>query len=138
MGSLVLEKMLQEREILIYVMKKISFKEIDKLLDDRFVYDLIRIYDSTKDLELKVIISIIHLMRALSKEKVFTLFTSKLMLSNCLEKIDFWERKVDTSAFSRIKTKEDGLEWLKNNLVGKIITIKRYGRSKISVSDLLS
>lgn len=119
-------------------MKKISFKKIDKLLDDRFVYDLIRIYDSTKDLELKVIISIIHLMRALSKEKVFTLFTSKLMLSNCLEKIDFWERKVDTSAFSRIKTKEDGLEWLKNNLVGKIITIKRYGRSKISVSDLLS
>lgn len=77
-------------------------------------------------------------MRALSKEKVFTLFTSKLMLSNCLEKIDFWERKVDTSAFSRIKTKEDGLEWLKNNLVSKIITIKRYGRSKISVSDLLS
>lgn len=118
-------------------MKKISFKEIDKLLDDRFIYDLIRI-DSTKDLELKVIISIIHLMRALSKEKVFTLFTLKLMLSNCLEKIDFWERKVDTAAFSRIKTKEDGLEWLKNNLVGKIITIKRYGRSKISVSDLLS
>lgn len=45
-----------------------------------------------------------------------------------------WSNEVDLNSVSSIKTKEDLAIWLKNNLVGKIITLKRYGKNNDFVS----
>lgn len=48
--------------------------------------------------------------------------------------IDGWSNEVDLNSVSSIKTKEDLAIWLKDNLVGKIITLKRYGKNNDFVS----
>lgn len=51
-----------------------------------------------------------------------------------IEMIDGWSNEVDLNSVSSIKTKEDLAIWLKDNLVGKIITLKRYGKNNDFVS----
>lgn len=48
--------------------------------------------------------------------------------------IDGWSNEVDLNSVRSIKTKEDLAIWLKNNLVGKIITLKKYGKNNDFVS----
>lgn len=51
-----------------------------------------------------------------------------------IKMIDGWSNEVDLNSVSSIKTKEDLAIWLKDNLVGKIITLKRYGKNNDFVS----
>lgn len=45
-----------------------------------------------------------------------------------------WSNEVDLNSLGSIKTKEDLAIWLKDNLVGKIITLKKYGKNNDFVS----
>lgn len=45
-----------------------------------------------------------------------------------------WSSEIDLNSIGSIKTKEDLAIWLKDNLVGKIITLKKYGKNNDFVS----
>ena len=90
----------------------------------------------TKDPELKAIISLILLAETVSNGAIITL--KKLTFATALEGVDLWRGKVNTRSYAKIKTIGDLKEWLRCNLVGKLITVKRYGKNKVRVIDLLS
>lgn len=45
-----------------------------------------------------------------------------------------WSGEIDTGSVGSIKTHEDLARWLRDNLVGKIITLKRYGKNNDFIS----
>jgi hypothetical protein len=99
-------------------------------------YKQIIIGNLTRDPELKAIISLILLAETVSNGAIITL--KKLTFATALEGVDLWRGKVNTRSYAKIKTIGDLKEWLRCNLVGKLITVKRYGKNKVRVIDLLS
>lgn len=112
----------------------ISFSDFEWLLENRAQLNLLRKFNYTEDLELKVIISMI-----LYAEEILNgvVTMEKLTFAFSLERVGFWKGKVDIESYRRIKTIEDLKEWLRDNLVGKYITVKRYRKNMIKVIDLL-
>lgn len=114
----------------------ISFADFEYILENRVEFNLLSKFNRTKDPELKAIISLILLAESISNGAIITL--KKLTFATALEGIDLWRGKVNTRSYAKIKTIGDLKEWLRCNLVGKLITVKRYGKNKVRVIDLLS
>lgn len=115
-------------------MKKISFQEIDEILKNNLEGDIIRAFNSTKDPELKIIFATIRLINGIVK-KQSQLSILKLSVISCLKRANFRNEKVDINIFLNAETKEEIIEWLGDNLVGKVITIKRG--NKFMISDFI-
>lgn len=114
----------------------ISFADFEEILENRAELNLVSKFNRTKDPELKAIISLILLAETVSNGAIITL--KKLTFATALEGVDLWRGKVNTRSYAKIKTIGDLKEWLRCNLVGKLITVKRYGKNKVRVIDLLS
>lgn len=89
----------------------ISFADFEYILENRVEFNLLSKFNRTKDPE--------------------------LTFATALEGIDLWRGKVNTRSYAKIKTIGDLKEWLRCNLVGKLITIKRHGKNEVRVIDLL-
>lgn len=113
----------------------ISFADFEYILENRVEFNLLSKFNRTKDPELKAIISLILLAESISNGAIITL--KKLTFATALEGIDLWRGKVNTRSYAKIKTIGDLKEWLRCNLVGKLITIKRHGKNEVRVIDLL-
>lgn len=113
----------------------ISFADFEYILENRVEFNLLSKFNRTKDLELKAIISLILLAESISNGKRIIL--KRLMFATALEGIDLWRGKVNIRSYAKIKTVGDLKEWLRYNLVGKLITIKRHGKNEVRVIDLL-
>lgn len=113
----------------------ISFADFEYILENRVEFNLLSKFNRTKDSELKAIISLILLAESISNGKRITL--KRLMFAIALEGIDLWRGKVNIRSYAKIKTVGDLKEWLRYNLVGKLITIKRHGKNEVRVIDLL-
>lgn len=111
----------------------ISFADFEYILENRVEFNLLSKFNRTKDPELKAIISLILLAESISNGAIITL--KKLTFAT--EGIDLWRGKVNTRSYAKIKTIGDLKEWLRCNLVGKLITIKRHGKNEVRVIDLL-
>lgn len=117
----------------------ISFADFEEILENRAEFNLVSKFNRTKDPELKAIISLILLAETVSNGAIITIITlKKLTFATALEGVDLWRGKVNTRSYAKIKTIGDLKEWLRCNLVGKLITVKRYGKNKVRVIDLLS
>lgn len=115
--------------------KMISFADFEYILENRVEFNLLSKFNRTKDPELKAIISLILLAESISNGAIIAL--KKLTFATALEGIDLWRGKVNTRSYAKIKTIGDLKEWLRCNLVGKLITIKRHGKNEVRVIDLL-
>lgn len=104
----------------------ISFADFEEILENRAEFNLVSKFNRTKDPELKAIISLILLAETVSNGAIITL--KKLTFATALEGVDLWRGKVNTRSYAKIKTIGDLKEWLRCNLVGKLITVKRYGK----------
>lgn len=113
----------------------ISFADFEYILENRVEFNLLSKFNRTKDPELKAIISLILLAESISNGAIIAL--KKLTFAIALEGIDLWRGKVNTRSYAKIKTIGDLKEWLRCNLVGKLITIKRHGKNEVRVIDLL-
>lgn len=115
----------------------ISFADFEYILENRVEFNLLSKFNRTKDPELKAIISLILLAESISNGAIIAL--KKLTFAIALEGIgiDLWRGKVNTISYAKIKTIGDLKEWLRCNLVGKLITIKRHGKNEVRVIDLL-
>lgn len=114
--------------------KMISFEEIELILKNKDINLSRLLLNVSGDSELKAIISIIILIKGYRKDGTTSRIYNKLMFASFLETIDMWKGKVDIGAYRRITTEEELVRWLKDNLVGKLITVKRH---KTKISDLL-
>lgn len=110
----------------------ISFADFEYILENRVEFNLLSKFNRTKDPELKAIISLILLAESISNGAIITL--KKLTFATALESIDLWRGKVNIRSYAKIKTVGDLKEWLRCNLVGKIITLKKYGKNNDFVS----
>lgn len=109
----------------------ISFADFEYILENRVEFNLLSKFNRTKDPELKAIISLILLAESISNGAIITL--KKLTFATALEGIDLWRGKVNTRSYAKIKTIGDLKEWLRCNLVGKLITIKRHGKTRLEL-----
>lgn len=112
----------------------ISFADFEYILENRVEFNLLSKFNRTKDPELKAIISLILLAESISGAIIAL---KKLTFATALEGVDLWRGKVNTRSYAKIKTIGDLKEWLRCNLVGKLITIKRHGKNEVRVIDLL-
>ena len=111
--------------------KMISFADFEYILENRVEFNLLSKFNRTKDPELKAIISLILLAESISNGAIITL--KKLTFATALESIDLWRGKVNIRSYAKIKTVGDLKEWLRCNLVGKLITIKRHGKTRLEL-----
>jgi hypothetical protein len=111
--------------------KMISFADFEYILENRVEFNLLSKFNRTKDPELKAIISLILLAESISNGAIIAL--KKLTFATALEGVDLWRGKVNTRSYAKIKTIGDLKEWLRCNLVGKLITIKRHGKTRLEL-----
>ena len=114
----------------------ISFLELEEMSNKILIDDILRRYNYERDRKLKAIYSLIYVYYSLSTGEFSLVDISKRLFKTSLELVYHSWKNFDLIGFNNISTKEELLVWLSNYMIGKLITVKKYGRRN-KVSDLL-
>lgn len=111
----------------------ISFLELEEISSKILIGDVIRKFNhERKDQRLKAIYALIYVYCSISFRRGNSILLPKQLYLSTLKIIyGNYSLDIDFIGFVKVETKEMLLAWLSNNMIGKLITVKKYGRNKI-------